>query len=122
MKKIIIIGSRRRDSHRDFLKVEKAFLKIYKKGDMIVSGGCPKGGDRFAEILIKKYSTSKKIFKAKWKKDGKYNRYAGFERNTLIAEFGTEVIACVASDRTGGTEDTIRKFKKFHLKGKIILC
>lgn len=25
-------------------------------------------------------------------------------------------------DRTGGTEDIIRKFKRFHPKGKIHLC
>lgn len=89
---------------------------------MIVSGGCPKGGDRFAEILIKKYNTPKKIFRAKWYQDGEYVRYAGFKRNTSIAKFGDEMIACVAKDRTGGTEDTIRKFRKFHPKGKIHLC
>lgn len=89
---------------------------------MIVSGGCPKGGDKFAEILIDMYDTPKKIFRAKWKEDGKYNRYAGFERNTLVAEFGTELIACVAKDRTGGTEDTIKKFKRFHPKGNVHLC
>ena len=119
MKKIIIIGTRRRNTHSDFIKVELVFLKIYNKGDMIVSGGCRTGGDRFAEILIKKYNTPKKIFKAKWRKDGKYNRYAGFERNTPVAKFGDEMIACVASDRTGGTEDTIRKFRKFHPEGEI---
>lgn len=123
MKKIIIIGSRRRNSHEDFIKVKACFLTIYKKGDIIVSGGCSKGGDKFAEILAEKYCARKpKIFKAKWKKDGRYNRYAGFERNTLVAKFGDEVIACVALDRTGGTEDTIRKFKKFHPNGIVHLC
>ena len=122
MKKIIIIGSRRRDSPKDFIKVEACFLTIYKRGDMIVSGGCKKGGDRFAEILIKKYNTRKKIFEAKWREDGKYNRYAGFQRNTLVAKFGDEVIACVARDRTGGTEDTLKKFRAFHPEGKIHLC
>jgi len=122
MKKIIIIGTRRRNTHSDFVKVELTFLKIYNKGDMIVSGGCPKGGDRFAEILIKKYNTPKKIFRAKWRRHGRYDKYAGFKRNTLVARFGDEVIACVASDRTGGTEDTIKKFKKFHPNGEIHLC
>lgn len=119
MKKIIIIGTRRRNTHADFIKVKKVFLSIYKKGDMIVSGGCPKGGDRFAEMLIKKYNTPKKIFRAKWCQDGKFVRYAGFKRNTLVAKFGDEMIACVAKDRTGGTEDTIRKFRKFHPKSEI---
>jgi hypothetical protein len=26
-------------------------INIYKKGDSICSGCCPKGGDRFAEII-----------------------------------------------------------------------
>jgi len=30
-------------------------------------------------------------------------------RNTLIAKDCTVLIACVAEDRTGGTEDTIKK-------------
>lgn len=38
MKKIIIIGSRRRDSYEDFISIKCVFLTIYKKGDMIVSG------------------------------------------------------------------------------------
>lgn len=122
MKRIIIIGSRRRDSYEDFLSTKCVFLTIYKEGDMIVSGRCPKGGDKFAEVLIDMYDTPKKIFRAKWKKDGKYNRYAGFERNTLIAKYGTVLIACVAKDRKGGTEDTIRKFKRFHPKGSVHLC
>ena len=119
MKRIIIIGSRRRNSSLDFIEVKACFLTIYKKGDMIVSGGCKKGGDRFAEILIDMYNTGKKIFKAEWKK---YGRVAGFERNTDIAKYGTVLIACVAKDRKGGTEDTIRKFKRFHPKGKVYLC
>lgn len=122
MKRIIIIGSRRRNNYSDYIKVRKCFLTIYEKGDMIVSGGCPKGGDRFAEDLANTYGIPKKIFKPKWNIKGVYRRYAGFERNTLIAKYGNELIACVAKDRTGGTEDTIKKFKKFHPKGIIHLC
>lgn len=52
MSKVIgIIGSRRRDGLADLAKVERAFKSIYQVGDTIVSGGCPQGGDRFAEIL-----------------------------------------------------------------------
>ena len=119
MKRIIIIGSRRRDSHEDFLLVKKCLLSIYVVGDEIVSGGCPKGGDRFAEILAAELSIKPKIFRAEW---SKYGRYAGFKRNTLIAKYGDETIACVASDRTGGTEDTIKKFEKFHPEGVTHLC
>lgn len=53
MTKIGIIGSRRRNSEDDYIQLEKKFLEIFKNGDEIVSGGCPKGGDHFAEIIAK---------------------------------------------------------------------
>ena len=54
MKKIIIIGSRRRDSDEDYIQDWNEFRKWYEDGDIIVSGGCPKGGDRFAEVIARK--------------------------------------------------------------------
>jgi len=41
----------------------------------------------------------------------KYGRGAGIARNTLIANNCDILIACVSPDRTGGTEDTIKKTK-----------
>lgn len=109
MKIIGIVGSRSRNSEEDFKACEKVFLSIYKDGDQIVSGGCPKGGDRFAEILAKKYQVPIKIYYAQWNKLGKG---AGFARNTDIAKDADELIAVVSSNRKGGTEDTIKKFLK----------
>lgn len=122
MKRIVIIGSRRRNEEEDFQIVEKRFSCIYEKGDLLVSGGCPTGGDHFAELLSAKYNIWMVVWEAKWKIDGVYRRWAGFARNTTIAKNGDVVIACVAEDRTGGTEDTIRKFKKFNPDGQVILC
>lgn len=122
MKRIIIIGSRRRNSDDDFLDVEICFLCHYVKGDIIISGGCPKGGDHFAEIISAKYNITMVVWEAEWNKDGQYRRWAGFERNTIVANNGDVVIACVAPDRTGGTEDTIKKFKKAKPNGEVILC
>ena len=51
MKVIGIIGTRRRDTDEDYEIVKEAFLKIYKPGDIICSGLCKRGGDRFATIL-----------------------------------------------------------------------
>lgn len=107
MKYIGIIGSRRRDSTADLKIVEEAFLKIYEDGDIIVSGGCPRGADRFAEILARRHQVPILIHYAQWTRKG---RAAGFIRNTDIAEDSDVLIACVAPDRTGGTEDTILKF------------
>ena len=115
-KVIGIVGSRRRAEGSDLASCAKAFLDIYKKGDTIVSGGCPKGGDHFAELIAKKWEIPIKIHTAEWKK---YGRSAGIIRNTYIAEDADVLLAIVASDRTGGTEDTIRKATK--LKKEIIL-
>ncbi len=134
MPKVVgIVGSRRRDGLVDFEAVETAFRKVYEPGDRIVSGGCPQGGDRFAEIiaimlarpghdtievangwlLIKRHHLIKELgapiilHHARWDLWGKS---AGFQRNGLIARDADVLIACVASDRKGGTEDTVRKF------------
>lgn len=116
MKCIGIVGSRRRDSQKDFQAVKKAFLEIYEEGDSLVSGGCEKGGDRFAEVLAKHFGLSLTIHYPKW--DNGLD--AGFVRNTLIAEQCTVLIACVASDRTGGTEDTVKKAKAMGKKVYVV--
>lgn len=109
-KRICIIGSRRRNTLYDYALVEEKFGSIYEKGDIIVSGGCSKGGDKFAEMLAERFKINIKIYKADWS----LGRHAGFLRNTDIAKDSDVLIACVALDRKGGTEDTIKKFKKFH--------
>jgi hypothetical protein len=111
MKIIGIVGTRRKDSEDDMLKVEKMFLEIYEEGDAICSGLCPKGADRFAVILADKYKTKKMWFPANW---DKYGKAAGFIRNGDIAKASDMLIALVSDDRTGGTEDTIKKFKKLN--------
>jgi len=115
-----IVGSRRRDTPSDAAVVIKAFEDIYQEGDWIISGGCPKGGDRFAEWIAKNYGIPILIFYPNW---ARYGRSAGFIRNIPIAEYSTKaLIACVAEDRTGGTEDTIKKFRQVQTKAQLILC
>jgi len=119
MAKIGIIGTRRRDDLYSYDKVLDEFLHVYKEGDTLVSGGCPKGGDRFAEVIAERCIIPIKIYPADWER---YGKGAGFIRNTDIARESDVLIACVASDRKGGTEDTIKKFQKFHPEGLLILC
>lgn len=118
MKIIGIVGSRRRNEWSDFCKVRAAFLAIYEDGDEIVSGGCPTGGDRFAEQIAKQEQVPIKIYYAQWQKHGKG---AGFIRNGTIAYEATVLIASPATDRTGGTEDTIAKFQKHKPNADVIL-
>jgi hypothetical protein len=39
MKKIGVVGSRRRSLPVDFMRCEEAFFSVYEDGDEIVSGG-----------------------------------------------------------------------------------
>jgi len=117
-----IVGCRIRDTQSDCDLIEKALLNTIgnksKDRYCIVSGGCPKGGDRFAELLATKHNITIKIYPAEW---NKYGKSAGYKRNTYIAQDSNILIACVASDRKGGTEDTIKKYKDFHPDGSLIL-
>jgi len=116
-KTIGIVGSRRRNDAADFAAVEKALLDILQPGDRLVSGGCPRGADSFAERIAKKRGLSITIHYPDWDGVGKS---AGFVRNTYIAEDADVLIACVAPDRRGGTEDTIHKYE-FLGKSRLIL-
>ena len=119
MPKIIgIVGTRSRDLQADFDIVEKAFLDVYENGDTICSGLCPCGADRFAVVLAEKYNTKTMWFPAEWDKLGKS---AGIVRNTDIAKNSDVLVACVADNRQGGTEDTIRKFRRFHGDDNLIV-
>ena len=105
--KIGIVGSRRRNSIEDYNLVKAKFFEIYKPGDWIVSGGCPNGADAMAEKIAKDNGLPILIFYPNWTK---FKKAAGIIRNSDIAKNSDILIACVAADRTGGTEDTIKKF------------
>jgi len=130
MSKIIgIVGSRRRNSYADYIICRSKFKEIYEEGDSIVSGGCKKGGDLFAEVIAKRYDIpiivhlpnkndlNKELLKINPRAAFAIINYA---RNDLIAQDADILIAIVAEDRKGGTEDTIKKAIK--LGKQIILC
>jgi len=118
MKYIGIVGSRTRYFMVDYHLVYRTFNRLYELNDRIVSGGCPKGGDKFAEVIAKDKGIPILIFYPNWTKDGKC---AGFVRNTYIADTADVLIACVSWDRKGGTEDTIKKFLKSHSESNLYL-
>ena len=117
MKVIGIIGSRRRNHATDVERVHLVFESIYQEGDEIVSGGCSKGGDAFAYSIARKCGIPIKIYFPDWSK----GMSAGFERNSYIAHDATVLIACVADDRKGGTEDTITKFQRLKPENLVYL-
>ena len=115
-----IIGSRSRNHPVDFMQVEKAFFDIYEKGDWICSGGCPQGGDKFAEVIAKDNGIPILIFWA----DPETKPKSYFERNTDIAEHSDILIACITDDdsKCKGTMDTVKKFKKKNPTGRVYLA
>ena len=117
MKRIGIVGTRSRDTESDYILVRDKFFEVYEPGDTIVSGGCKQGGDRFAEILNTWYQIPILIHRPEPIPPGSprwmYTQ-ANYARNTLIAQDSDVLIACASQERRGGTEDTIKKFKKFY--------
>ena len=113
-----IVGSRRRDSESDYQQVRSAVLAIFRQGDILISGGCPTGADAFAQRLANELDARCYIYPAMWDVHG---RSAGFYRNTAIAIVSEFLVACVAPDRRGGTEDTINKYLDFHGTKHLIL-
>jgi len=113
MKRIGIVGSRRRVGRLVMEVIEEKLLELYEEGDIIVSGGCYKGADHYAEELAKKHQIPILILYARW---NVYGKSAGHKRNTTIARLSDVLIAVPANDRTGGTEDTIKKFENKLLK------
>jgi len=122
MSKIIgIIGSRRRNNEVDYHAIFNEFKKWYEVGDKICSGGCKKGGDKFAEIIAQKMNLTEEngyliIHRPKpVPKNSPKWMYAkvNYERNTTVAKDSDVIIATVSPDRKGGTEDTLKKFLKF---------
>lgn len=113
-----IVGSRSRDTAEDLYLTLSEFVKIPGRAkSVIVSGLCPKGGDRFATIIYQKNESMKLWFPAEWS----IGRHAGFVRNTEIARWSDYLIATPAPSRKGGTEDTIKKFTRFHGHDKLII-
>ncbi len=116
-KTIGIVGSRRRDEVEDYDAMVATFDAIYREGDRIVSGGCLQGGDKFTWVLARKRGLTITTHFPNWTLHG--NR-AGFVRNSFIARDCDVLIALVHEDRTGGTEDTVKKCLK--LKKQVILA
>jgi hypothetical protein len=114
-----MVGTRKRDSIDDISLAIVEFHKIQDpyKTTVMVSGLCPKGGDRFATVIYRKLKTMKLWFPAEWS----IGRHAGFVRNTEIARWSDDLIAVVSPDRKGGTEDTVKKFTRFHGHDRLVI-
>jgi len=120
-----IIGSRRRDSREDYWTLRNKITDLeIKDKDLvtkIITGDCKTGGDKFARDYANQFWTLKVeliVKKVDFPAFGApYYDYvkAYYKRNEEIAKEEMDyLIALVAPDRTGGTENTIKHFKKHH--------
>ena len=118
MVRIGIVGSRRRSTFKDHAIVREIVRTAVEKygvdGVVVVSGGCPAGADTFARISAEVYDLWCVEFKPKVGRDCQRWEFtvAAFARNRTIAENCDVLFALVASDRKGGTENTISHAKK----------
>jgi len=143
MVKIGIVGSRRRATESDFKKTGRTFNRVIVQflgvyfedleNVTIVTGDCKTGGDEFARRLAGMYGckldvkykldpeTGERVKPPinKCLKQQQYNYYEFtqicYNRNEEIAKEPLDyLIALVAPDRKGGTENTIYWFKRYH--------
>lgn len=119
--KLGIVGSRRRNSPEDKELIKQKILEL--KPDELVSGGCKKGADHFAEELSKELHIPIKIFYPKLEEEMPYlmrvQEY--YCRNEQIANYSDKLIVAVARDRKGGAENTIKHFIKSGREKELIL-
>jgi hypothetical protein len=106
-----VVGSRRRNTTKTMRAVRHAFRRLWEQHRVVavVSGGCRAGADRIAPDLACEFGLTCLIHFPNYRR---YGRAATFVRNTAIALSAHYLIAAPHADRTGGTEDTIRKFLK----------
>jgi len=128
-----IVGSRRRNTDKDYLNLLWKIVELeYNNNTLvkkIVTGDCDEGGDKFARKIandskdieldvkrIKDPETGEEMeFKNhKW---FDYLTICGiyYNRNEEIAKEPLDyLLALVSPDRKGGTENTIRHFRRLH--------
>jgi hypothetical protein len=134
-KKIVVgvVGSRRRNSSKDLDLLDSHVISLIRKADKantdlaFVSGGCTRGADAFIKqiCLERKLPLVEHLPKSPIETGHYIDPYwrsvdAYYARNLLIAKDCTFLIAMVAPDRTGGTENTISYCEEFSKKVVII--
>lgn len=114
MKKIGIIGTDQRDDINNDLKdIVGAFLEVYDVGDWVVSGGCRKdeslkGGDKWAEWIVRKYSVPNLIF---YPNQEEYGIMSTFMRNRQIIDNSNILIVCMPkNEKDDNIEDAVKEF------------
>jgi hypothetical protein len=105
--RIAIIGSR---NYNDFNNIYKYLDSKFDKIGHLVSGGCPTGADRAAEIYAKNKGLSITIHYPDWN----LGKSAGFQRNRKIVEDCEILIAWTTGSK--GTQNSLDLAQKLGKK------
>ena len=112
--RIAFVGSRRRTDR----EAVEAFIAELAPGAVVVSGGA-QGPDQWAEEAARARGLAVVVHKpdldgavTRWQIADRYHA-----RNQRIVDDSEIIVAFVAPDRKGGTEDTIRRAKR---AGKLV--
>lgn len=98
---VIIAGSR---TLTDVMQVVKAINSAPFEVEKIITGGCPTGADRIAELYAALYGIPVEVFPADWKAHGRRQ----------MAEVGDALIA-VWDGKSRGTANMIREARSHGL-------
>jgi len=118
--RIGVVGSRKRNRQADRAIVDAELGRLLEEwgpGLVVVSGGCKKGADRFAKEFAEDIGLDMVVHLPDMtgvrKRSDAIGRY--YARNNLIADGCDILIALVARDRRGGTENTLSHAYKRHI-------
>ena len=127
-----IVGSRRRNSDGDFgrliVKLRQLERETEREIKKIVTGDCDEGGDKFARDIADMFGYEIDVKKIKDPETGEemdFKNHRWFDYKTICnifykrdEEIAKEdmdyLLALVSPYRTGGTEKTIKYFKRHH--------
>ena len=127
-----VVGSRRRNTAKDkamlIIKLGHLELTTGRLIKKIVTGDCDEGGDKFAKDIVDIFGYQLDVKRIKAPETGEemdFNAHKWFDylticniyysRNEEIAKEPLDyLVALVTPDRKGGTENTIRHFRRLH--------
>lgn len=102
--RVLITGSR---SWTNAVTIREALLEVWRHDGrgVLVSGACPQGADRIAEMFWTRWGGRIERHEADW---DQYGRTAGFRRNAAMVAQGADICLAFIRDGSYGASHTAR--------------